>query len=195
MGTHATALANGRQIKILAFGDSLTAGYQLSKDKAYPAKLEALLKGDGFAATVINAGVSGDTSAQGLRRVEWSQKAGPFDAVLIALGANDGLRLLPTDSLEKNLNQIIAAFKKTSKTLCILGIRLPLNLPADYRSRFESIYSRLAKQHKLCYLPFMLEGVATIEDYNLEDQIHPNEKGQDIVAQNVYKVLKPHLLK
>jgi acyl-CoA thioesterase-1 len=193
VGPHSTEQASDREIKILAFGDSLTACYRLAKDKAYPAQLEQLLNKDGLKARVVNAGVSGDTSAQALRRVQWSQKAGPFDAVLIAIGANDGLRLMPTSGLEKNLNQMIGDFLKVSKTVCLLGIRLPLNLPADYRAQFESIYPRLAKTHKLCYLPFILEGVATVEEYNLEDQIHPNERGQVIVAANVYKVLKPHI--
>ena len=163
--------------------------------QAYPAQLESKLKGRGFDVQVVNAGVSGDTSAQGLRRVAWSLKQESYDYVLLCLGGNDGLRNLPVKDFEANMRSIVEAFKKSGATVVLLGIRLPLNIDEKYRKDFEATYVRLARDQKLTLLPFVLEGVATNHLLNLEDQMHPNKEGQVIVADNILKVLEPLLKK
>jgi len=180
----------------LAFGDSLTAGYKLPKEEAYPAQLEILLKEKGYTSIEIdNAGVSGDTSAQGLRRIGWSLKNKKYDFVLLALGANDGLRQLPVKDLKNNLSKMIFEFKKHGAIVLLIGIKLPINFDATYRKEFENVFPTLAKEHSLTFLPFLLDGVALKEKYNLDDQIHPNTQGQKIVAQNIFKALEPALKK
>jgi acyl-CoA thioesterase-1 len=180
--------ASGAKIRILAFGDSLTAGYRLEKSRAYPAQLEQKLKAQGFDAEVLNAGVSGDTSSQALRRVEWVLKKGPFDSVLVCIGANDGLRNQPIEQLEKNLNQIIQKFLDQNIKVILFDMKIPVNLNAEYRKSFEDVYARVAKLKKVHKGGFFLEDVAGKADLMLEDQIHPNEKGYEIISSRIAKV-------
>ena len=191
---NANAKGPSKPVRILAFGDSLTAGYQLPPAQSYPAQLEKLLRAQGFTATVVNAGVSGDTTSQALNRTEWVLKQGPFDMVLLCLGANDGLRMTPVDVTEKNLRVLVRGFRKAGvKTVVLLGIRLPTNLDPNYRTRFERMYREIARGEKAPFLPFLLEGVATEQMLNLEDQIHPNAEGYKIVARNVMNLIAPLL--
>lgn len=182
-------------MKILAFGDSLTAGYQLPPAQSYPKQLEALLKGEGYDVEIANAGVSGDTSAQALARVDWNLKQGSYEIVLLAIGANDGLRLQPVKNLEKNLDTLVTRFQKHGAKVLLLGMRLPTNFDAGYRKMFEKTYTNVAKARKLTFLPFLLEGVAADQKLNLEDQIHPNAEGYGVVAKNVAGLVRPLLRK
>lgn len=184
-----------RHVKILAFGDSLTAGYQLPPAQSYPKQLETLLKGEGYDVEIANAGVSGDTSAQALARVDWNLKQGPYEIVLLAIGANDGLRLQPVKGFRTNLETLVARFQKHGARVLLLGMRLPTNFDAGYRKAFEKVYADVAKAKKLTFLPFLLEGVATDQMLNLEDQIHPNAQGYAIVAKNVAGLVRPLLAK
>ncbi|MBS1982601.1 MAG: arylesterase [Bdellovibrionales bacterium] len=181
--------------QILAFGDSLTAGYRLAPAESYPAQLEAKLKQSGYDVAITNAGVSGDTSAQALARVEWSLKQRHYDFVLLAIGANDGLRLAPVKAFEKNLRELVQRFQRAHVAVVLVGMRLPINFDAQYRQQFEGIYPRLAREAKLPFVPFLLENVAAHEDLNLEDQMHPNAKGYAVVVRNVMPVLVPLLNK
>jgi len=178
---------------VLAFGDSLTAGYRLPASQAWPAKLGEILKSEGLDVEITNAGVSGDTSAAALRRVEWSLKFGPYDWALVAIGANDGLRQLPTKDMEAHLRQIVAKFRKAGVNVLLIGLRLPTNIDAKYRRDFESAYPRVAKDLKLEFYPFLLEGVVLDDLLNLADRIHPNAKGHEIIARAMAKKISPLL--
>ncbi len=173
----------------------MTAGYTLPVTQGYPAQLEKVLQTKGFNVTVSNAGVSGDTSGQGVRRVEWSLKQKKYSWVLLCLGANDGLRLLPLKDLESNLNTLVEKFTKAGVKVMLLGMKLPLNTETKYRDEFEKIYPRIAAKHRVPYYPFILDGVATSEMLNLEDQIHPNAKGYEIIARGIAEKLSPLLRK
>jgi acyl-CoA thioesterase-1 len=183
------AKAKAKTLRILAFGDSLTAGYRLSPEEAYPAQLEKLLSSKGIPAEITNGGVSGETSNQGLRRVDWNLKKGPFDWVLLCLGANDGLRQLPVPQMEANLRGLIQRFQASGAKILLLGVRLPTNYDPQYRKDFEAVYPKLAKEFKVPFIPFILEGVALENKLNLEDQLHPNAEGQKKVAENISKKL------
>lgn len=184
-----------KEVKILAFGDSLTAGYQLALSEAYPARLEQLLRDKKYAVKMTNAGVSGDTSGQALRRVDWVLKSDHFDIVLLCLGANDGLRLLPVDEMERNLLESIQKFEQAKVKVVLIGMKVPTNTDPRYQKEFEAVFPRIAKTKKLSFVPFLLEGIATTELLHLEDQIHPNAKGQVIMAQTVLKTLEPLVAK
>ncbi len=177
----------------MAFGDSLTAGYRLPAQEAYPALLEQMLLKDGYKVSVTNAGVSGDTTEQGLRRVDWALKQNKFDVVLLGLGANDGLRQLPVNNMQANLEQLIDKFKASGAKVLLLGMQLPPNLYRGYRGEFESAFKNIATKKAVPFYPFLLEGVAANSNLNLDDQIHPNAKGYEVIAQNVMKFLVPHL--
>lgn len=175
--------------KLLVLGDSLTEGYGIAKSSAFPALLEKKIKASGKDWSVINAGVSGATSASGPSRLKWQLKAKP-DMMILALGANDGLRGLPLESTEKNLAQTIEMAQKEKITVVIAGMMLPPNYGAEYRKKFENLYNRLAEKYKTKKIPFLLEGVAAKPELNLDDGIHPNEKGHEIVAETVFQSIK-----
>ena len=180
--------------RVLAFGDSLTAGYQLRPEAAFSKLLESKLRDHGFDAIVTNAGVSGDTTKTALDRVNWSLKAGPFDVVLVELGANDGLRRLPVGEMEKNLSQIVQQFQAKGSLVALLGIKLPLNYDAKYRHDFEAVYPRVSKKYKAPLMPFILDGVATVDGLNLEDAMHPNEAGHKVIAEKLWLFLEKNAL-
>ena len=179
---------------ILIFGDSLTAGYVLSPEEAFPALVENQLKEAGKSCKVINAGLSGETSAGGLSRIEWVLRQ-PIDVFMLELGGNDGLRGLPLEQTKKNLQSIIdkVKAKNPNAKIVITGMMVPPNMGTDYTTQFKAIFPELAKKNKATLLPFLLEGVAGDEKLNLPDGIHPNIEGHKIVAKTVTKTISPLL--
>jgi len=175
--------------RLLVLGDSLTEGYGIAQAAAYPALLEKKIKASGKNWTVINAGISGSTTASGPARLKWQLKSKP-DLMILALGANDGLRGLDVQATEKNLAATIEIAKKEKIPVILAGMLLPPNYGTDYRKKFEEIYLSLAKKYQLKKIPFLLEGVAGKHELNLADGIHPNEKGHQIISDLVYKSIK-----
>ena len=161
---------------IVALGDSLTAGYGLPAEAAFPAQLEAYLKARGLDWRVVNAGVSGDTSAGGLARLDWALGDKP-DIMIVELGANDGLRGLPVDAMEANLDAILARLKADGIATVLSGMKAPPNMGPDYADAFAAVYPRLATKHNATLDPFFLEGVAAEPALNQPDGIHPTEEG------------------
>jgi acyl-CoA thioesterase-1 len=179
---------------ILFYGDSLTAGYGLSTEEAFPAIVDKMLNQKGKPVKVINAGLSGETSAGGLSRLNWVLRQ-PIDIFVLELGANDGLRGLPVEETRKNLQLIIDDVKRKNPTVQIVlaGMMVPPNMGPDYTSNFQRIYPDLAKKNNAKLIPFLLQGVAGNEKLNNADGIHPNVEGHKIVATNVLKVVEPLL--
>lgn len=177
---------------VLFLGDSLTEGYQLSKEEAFPALIEKNLKPRHSDLKVINGGVSGATTASGLKRLGWYVKAKP-DIVVLALGSNDGLRGMNLKETEKNLIAVVERAQKENIKVVMVGMKMPTNYGEPYRSNFEKIFPILAKRYRLPLVPFLLEGVATNPKLNLADGIHPNSEGHKIMAKTVEQVLEPLL--
>jgi acyl-CoA thioesterase I len=185
--------ATGKTIVVL--GDSLAAGYGLDRTEAFPALLQRKVNELGLKFNVVNAGVSGDTSAGGLRRLDWLLKR-PVDVLVIELGGNDGLRGLSAAAMKKNLQSIIerARAKYPGVQIVLAGMKMPANF-GEYATQFERVYPELAKEHNVALVPFLLEGVGGRPELNLPDRIHPTVEGQKILAENVWQVLKPLLEK
>ena len=181
--------------KILAFGDSLTAGYGLQPQESYPALLQKMIDADGFKYEVVNAGVSGDTSAGGVRRIDWSLDAGGVRFVILELGANDFLRGQPVAETKKNLAEIIERARSRGAQVVLAGMLTTTNTGRDYEVQISDAFKSLAKEHDVVLIPFFLEGVAGIDKLNQQDHVHPNAEGTRIVAANVYRYLKPLLEK
>jgi len=177
-------------LRVVAFGDSLSAGYLLPADAAFPNQLERRLRADGFDAKIVNAGVSGDTTAGGLSRIDWSLADNP-GAAIVELGSNDALRGIDPAQTEKNLSAILARLKAAHVPVLLLGMRAPRNLGPEYAAQFDPIYPRLAKQYGDDLYPFVLDGVALNPKLNQADGIHPNPAGEKIVADRIY----PYVLK
>jgi acyl-CoA thioesterase I len=179
---------------ILFFGDSLTAGYGLSTEEAFPALIGKELNKRGVKVKVVNAGLSGETSAGGLTRIDWVLRQ-PVDVFVLELGANDGLRGLPLDQTRKNLQAIIDKVKDRYPEIKIVmaGMMVPPNMGNEYTKEFRDIYPNMAKKNNATLMPFLLEGVAGDEKLNLPDGIHPNVEGHKIVAGNLMKVIEPLL--
>ncbi len=178
----------GEAVTILALGDSLTAGYGLDKGFSFPARLQVALNKDGIKARIVNGGVSGDTSAGGLARLAWllSDPSGePVDAVILALGANDGLRGLDPAQTRANLNATLARLGKRNIPVLVAGMLAPPNLGNDYGVEFNAIYPELAEQHGQQLYAFFLDGVAAKPELNQHDGIHPNEAGVDEVVRRM----------
>jgi acyl-CoA thioesterase-1 len=171
-------------IRIVAFGDSLTAGFELAPADAFPAQLERELKARGYAVEVINAGVSGDTTAAGLERLSWAIPEGS-DAVIVELGANDALRGLDPGNAETNLDLLITALKKTGMEVLLAGMKAPSNFGASYANAFDAIFPNLAAKHGLILYPFFLDGVAFKPDLSLSDGLHPNADGVGVIVNNI----------
>lgn len=186
--TPASSIAAGP--RVVCLGDSLTAGYGLALADAYPALLERRLRDAGLDFTVVNAGVSGDTSAGGLRRLEWSLR-GDVRALVIALGGNDGLRGLPPRELRANLERIITTAKGRGIPVVLAGMEAPPNFGASYTREFRDVYRSLAEQHDVAFIPFFLDGVAGVPALNQADGIHPNAEGQRRVAATIWHALAP----
>ncbi len=184
--------ASDNRPRIVAFGDSLTAGLGVQSDESYPAQLQRRLDSLGYHYRMINAGVSGDTTAGGLRRVAWILNNKP-ELVILELGANDGLRGLPVDQTKSNLRQIIRQLQEAGTTVVLAGMKLPPNYGQDYTANFEAMYQLLAKEYRLALIPFFLEGVGGSSSLNQADGIHPTKEGYEIIVEQVLKVLKPVL--
>jgi len=176
--------------RIVVLGDSLTAGLGLPSEQAYPSLLQQRLDANGFNYEVVNAGVSGDTSAGGLSRLEWALE-GDVRVLIVALGGNDALRALPADELKQNLSRIIERAQARQITVMLAGMEAPPNFGRDYIVRFHQVYLALASQYKVAFLPFLLDGVAGDVSLNQRDGIHPTAQGARIVADNVWTALKP----
>lgn len=174
--TPLSAAAQDRPTQLVGLGDSLMAGYQLAPGESYTAQLEAALKAKGHDLVVTNAGVSGDTTAGGLSRVDWSVPDGT-DGVILELGANDALRGISPEETEKNLDAILTRLKERGIAVLLAGMLAPPNMGGDYAERFNPIYQRLAEKHGVPLYPFFLDGVTTVEGMQLEDGMHPNAKG------------------
>lgn len=174
-------------VRILAFGDSLTQGYGVPPGKEFPARLEKALNARGLDVTVINAGVSGETSAGGLARVDWllgDGKSGP-DAAMVELGANDGLRGLPVAEMEKNLDAILARFKARNIPVLFAGMKAPRNFGARYAADYDQVFPKLAQKYDVLFYPFFLEGVALDRALVQPDGLHPNPAGVDAIVKGI----------
>jgi acyl-CoA thioesterase-1 len=180
------------RLAIVALGDSLTAGLGVDPSESYPAKLQQKLDAAGYHYRVVNAGVSGDTSAQGLNRVDAVRALHPAIAI-VALGANDGLRGIPVEQTRRNLDAIITVLRKDGAKVVLAGMQLPPNLGPVYTNQFRDMFRDLAKARNTPLVPFLLEGVGGRRDLNQEDGVHPTAAGYDIVAENVWRTLKPQL--
>lgn len=191
LGRAAAEAKNRAELPLVVFlGDSLTAGYGLSANEAYPAHVERMLADRGLPVRVLNAGVSGDTSAGGLARLDWFLRREP-DVVVVALGANDGLRALRLDATEANLRAIVERVLAAGARVVLAGMRMPPNYGPDYVREFAALYPRLAREYDVPLLPFLLEGVAADPKLNLPDGVHPNAEGQAMVARSVTDALAP----
>ena len=179
--------------KVVFLGDSLTEGYEVAAEKAFPALVADRLRERGWPGIeVVNAGVSGSTSASAVSRLTWQLKAKP-DVVVVALGANDGLRGIDTETMAKNLSDAIDVAQSAHVAVLLAGMKLPPNYGSDYTERFESVFPRLAKEKGVPLIPFLLDGVATRPALNLGDGIHPNADGYSVIADTVIRYLVPLL--
>jgi acyl-CoA thioesterase-1 len=170
--------------RLMVLGDSLTAGYGLPSAQAFPVRLEAALRAKGVAVTVINAGVSGDTTAGGLARLDWSLADKPTH-VIVELGANDMLRGLDPAQARRNLDQILTRLRAEKLPVLLAGMLASRTLGAAYRSEFDGIYPALAQQHGAALYPFFLDGVATDPALNQSDGLHPNARGVDVIVERI----------
>lgn len=174
---------------IVVLGDSLTEGYHLTKEEAFPYLVEVELKKQGKIVKVINAGSSGATSASGLKRLDWYLRTKP-DILILILGANDGLRGLKNADTEKNLSSVIEKAQSQNITVILGGMQMPTNYGENYRKEFAAIYPKLAKKYNIKLIPFILEGVGGVPELNLPDGIHPNAKGHQVMSKTVLNALE-----
>ena len=188
-----TPQATANRPKIVAFGDSLTAGFGLTERESYPYLLQERLKADGYDYEVVNAGVSGDTSLGGLERVDWVLEQDNVEIVILELGANDLLRGVPVAKMKTNLDQIIRKAKAKNVTVLLCGMLAPPTMGAEYQRAYSAAFPDLATEHNVAYLPFLLENVALKRELNQADGIHPNAEGTKIMMANIYEELKPML--
>jgi acyl-CoA thioesterase-1 len=179
---------------IVAFGDSLTAGFGLREEQSFSALLQRKLDEKGFRYRVINAGVSGDTSAGGVRRIDWSLQ-GDVKFLILELGANDALRGQPVAETKKNLAQIIERAQARGVTVILAGMEAPPNMGEAYTRAFRQVYRDLADKYKVAFIPFVLEGVGGLGDLNQPDGLHPNAEGEKIMTENVWRVLEREIAK
>jgi acyl-CoA thioesterase-1 len=187
--TFAALPAAAQPVKIVAFGDSLLAGYGLRANESFPAQLQNTLKQRGIEAEIANAGVSGDTTSGGLARLDWSIPDGT-EAVILVLGANDMLRGMEPELARKNLDEMIKRLKARKIEVLLGGMRAAPNLGADYAAKFDAIYAALAKEHDILVYPFFLEGVAGQRELNLGDGIHPTPKGVSVVVARILPLVE-----
>ena len=178
--------------RIVFLGDSLTAGLGLPADQSYPVLIGKKLHEKGYDFEIVNAGVSGDTSAGGSRRLDWSLE-GDVRALVLALGANDGLRGLPTDEMKKNLKLVLDRAKSRNIPVVLAGMEAPPNNGPEYTRAFRQVYTDLAEEYDVRFVPFLLLGVAGNPSLNQSDGIHPNARGAEIVADHVLAELEPVL--
>jgi len=179
---------------IVAFGDSLTAGYGLSEEQSFTTLLQQKLDEKNYRYQVINAGVSGDTSAGGARRIDWVLE-GNVKFLILELGGNDALRGQPVTVMKKNLAHIIERAQSRDVTVILAGMEAPPNLGEEYTRAYRGVFRDLAKRYKLAFIPFVLEGIGGKAEFNQPDGIHPNAEGEKIMTENVWRVLEPLLEK
>lgn len=177
---------------VVAFGDSLTSGQGVVEDMNYPAKLQAKINAAGYRYRVVNAGVSGETSSQGLNRVRSVIALHPA-VVVVEFGANDGLRGIPAESTRENLMAIVGRLQSAGSKVVLAGMQIPPNYGPEYTSAFRNIFPDVAKKSHAFLIPFFLEGVGGRSDLNQEDGIHPTAEGYDVIVENVWKTLQPLL--
>lgn len=189
--TPATVSARPR---VVFLGDSLTAGLGLPADEAYPAVLQRRIDADRLGYDVVNAGVSGDTSAGGVRRLDWVL-SGNVRVLVVALGANDGLRGLPPQEMKRNLSTIVSTARSRGIAVVLAGMEAPPNVGRDYTAAFREVYREVAREQRVPLVPFLLQGVAGESELNQPDGIHPNEDGARRVADVVWPVLRPLLVR
>jgi acyl-CoA thioesterase I len=178
--------------QIVILGDSITAGYGLLESEAYPFLLQQKVDEDGYNFEIVNAGVSGDTSAGGLRRLDWALQ-GTVKILILELGANDGLRGLPVAEMKQNLTTIIERARERNILVVLTGMEAPPNYGAEYVKAFRSTFSEIAVQQKVLFIPFLLDRVAGEAALNQADGIHPNQEGSKIIADTVWQTLRPLL--
>ena len=188
------AAAEASKKVMLIFGDSITAGYGLEQEQAFPALLQTKIDSVQAPWKVINGGLSGETTAAGLRRLEWTLQQ-PVDLLLIELGGNDALRGVSVSEMRSNLDKMIQMTKSKypDAMIVLAGMKVPPNLGAQYGKEFEAVYAQLAKKHGITLIPLILEGVGGNEDLNQADQIHPTAEGHRIIAKTVWEVIEPLL--
>lgn len=170
--------------KIIVLGDSLSAGYQLPAGKSFPERLQAALDSRNVSAEIVGAGVSGDTLAGGLSRLDWSV-GNDADGVIVELGANDALRGLPVEKARATLDEILTRLKAKDLHILLTGMLAPPNMGAEYATAFKNMYTEMAAKHDVALYPFFLDGVAANPELNLEDGIHPNEKGIEVIVERI----------
>lgn len=189
------AASQAYSTNILCLGDSLTEGYGVARSEAWPALAEVVLREKKINVTLINAGISGSTTASAQSRLRWHLKSKEaIDWIILALGANDGLRGQPVAGIKKNLEGAIQAARSAGvKKIILAGMKIPPNYGKDYSEKFATVYPTVAKAFKISLIPFLLEGVAAKPELNLPDGIHPNAKGHKIIAQNVAKFIESQL--
>ena len=177
---------------IVFFGDSLTVGYGVEPEQAYPALVQEMIDAAGIEAQVVNAGLSGETTAAGLRRIDWILSR-PIDIFVLALGGNDGLRGIPVDETERNLDGILqkVATRYPEAQLIVAGMESPPNMGETFTKAFRAVFPEVAEKHQAVLIPFLLEGVGGEKSLNLPDGIHPNPEGHLLVAENVWAILEP----
>jgi len=178
--------------RLVCLGDSLTAGLGVSKNEAYPALIGRRLADAGYDWEVVNAGVSGDTTAGGLSRLEWSLE-GDVRILVVALGGNDGLRGLPVEAMSRNLGQIIERAQSRGIQVVLAGMEALSNMGPAYRREFHEAFQALARRYRVAFVPFLLEGVAAQDELNQSDGIHPNAKGQRKIADLLWPAIEPLL--
>ncbi|MBV9240413.1 MAG: arylesterase [Acidobacteria bacterium] len=189
----ATPPSAGNKPKVICFGDSLSAGFGLSEKESYPYLLQQQLTADGYDYEVVNAGVSGDTSAGGLDRADWVLGQDNAKVVVIELGANDMLRGMPPSKMKQNIDKILTKAQTRGLRVLLCGMLAPPTMGAEYQRDFTNAFPDLASEHHVAYLPFLLDNVAMNKDLNQADGIHPNAAGEKIMTDNVYRSLKPLL--
>jgi len=187
-----TGRAGDKPLRISVLGDSLSAGYGLAAAEAFPAQLESALRQCGYRVRVNNAGVSGDTSAGGLARLDWSLAERPA-LMIVELGANDALRGLNPESTRKNLDRILSRIKAAGVQPLLTGMRAPRNLGSAYYTKFDRLYPELAERHATPFYPFFLEGVAGRAELNQADGIHPNPRGVGVIVKNILPLVEESL--
>ncbi len=189
---HGSVAGAPRERVIICFGDSLTAGLGVLPEESYPAVLAARLKAEGYSYRVVNAGVSGDTTAGGLRRVDWALRLTP-DIVILALGANDGLRGQDLAGVRANLDQMVERFQQSGARVLLAGMRLPPNYGRPYAEEFRRMYAAVARKRSVPFLPFLLDGVGGNPRLNQPDGIHPTAEGHRVIVERLWPHLRPLL--
>ncbi len=182
--------AVAKPLEVVAFGDSLMAGYQLDREDAFPNRLAEALNANGLEINMTNAAVSGDTTSGGLARLDWSIPDGT-DVVILELGANDALRGLPVETTRENLDKMMARLSERKITVFLMGMLAPPNMGTDYEQTFNTIYPDLANKYEVEFYPFFLDGVAGIPELNISDGIHPNPDGIAVMVEKILPVAEP----